>query len=924
LIPKNLTKPVRDALADLKERRGTLHEFVRDELGYGKNEDIFKYFAAEQIDALALAIDNFYRDGALIVGDQTGIGKGRVVAGLIKWAIHHDLLPVFVTKDAKLMNAMLKDDMPDIGVQGFRPAITNNRSKGLLDEIPAIKERNIPIGKAVFEEIAETGELPRGAQAIFTTYSQVCADTPVSVSKKERNRAKARKQAPPDAWRMAALRRVLPNSVMILDESHLAAGDSIIRYRFASLLEGAKHVYFSSATFAKRPVNMALYFRTNMSLVTGGDIQKTIEIMESGGVPAMQLASNMLARDGQMIRRERSFDGVDFETVINRQTQERDYRLADQYTTGLRTIVQLQGEMSAAAEAINEIIANFAKRVRASGAPKLESVNFSSKLHNMVSQYLLAIKSESAVQQAIKEIKAGNKVVVAVQNTMQSAINKLSAQGHPLTFHGLLLSYVDEMRFFKTGKRNPDGSHEVLEIRREADPEYADKSDAELRQDLTFTVRGIDDEGQPTITVEINQRVAEELIRRAMIGVFLEYEGQVKELEIGNEIPLSPIDYMRQAIERQGVVTNEITGRNVGLDENGDIYSRSVPASTEVMGLFNNEDTHFLVLNQSGSTGISLHASEKFKDKRRRTMIVVQPNLDINEFMQTLGRIHRSGQVTLPRFVLLQTALPAELRPAAILGLKMSMLNANTTSNDESAVSEGNQAVDIFNQYGDEVVHQVLQRDRDLLSQLSIFDKIGDLLDRNGNLPGWQELQSVEEIATQPDGYFARVVTGYLAIMPAEEQEIFWSKVTAEYTAMISWLDQIGQNQLRAQSLDIKAKTLSREVFTGGTDGDSVFAEPSYLETVQAEIGKKPASGEEAKAVVDGNAPKWRSMHREYHEKAEARIRQMAAEKKKKVKNWDEKESEWMESQREQSNVIAFGISLMENWLTFKRTDGTT
>ena len=61
-----------------------------------------KAFAAEQIDALAMAIENISDKSGMILGDQTGVGKGRVVAGIIRWANQKGLTPVFVTEKPNL------------------------------------------------------------------------------------------------------------------------------------------------------------------------------------------------------------------------------------------------------------------------------------------------------------------------------------------------------------------------------------------------------------------------------------------------------------------------------------------------------------------------------------------------------------------------------------------------------------------------------------------------------------------------------------------------------------------------------------------------------------------------------------------------------------------------------------------------------
>ena len=80
-------------------------EYVVEKLGYivSKNcsiEDRKKglqclcdAYSAEQVDAIAVAIYNIEERGqAAIVGDQTGIGKGRICAAVIIYAIKSGVL----------------------------------------------------------------------------------------------------------------------------------------------------------------------------------------------------------------------------------------------------------------------------------------------------------------------------------------------------------------------------------------------------------------------------------------------------------------------------------------------------------------------------------------------------------------------------------------------------------------------------------------------------------------------------------------------------------------------------------------------------------------------------------------------------------------------------------------------------------------
>ena len=212
-----------------------------------------------------------------------------------------------------------------------------------------------------------------------------------------------------------------------------------------------------------------------------------------------------------------------------------------------------------------------------------------------------------------------------------------------------------------------------------------------------------------------------------MNGV-MAYEDALETIREGDfsSIPISPIDYIEQQLERAGYQVAEVTGRKAGIhyDADGTTAYKVRPdqestakAKIDAVARFNAGDADVILLNCSGSTGISLHASEKFADQRPRHMIVAQAERDINVFMQMLGRVHRTGQVELPRYTLLMGDIPAEKRPGAILCRKMASLNANTTAARETDISLSN-VVDFMNLYGEQVVTDLLNDDPELNAKL--------------------------------------------------------------------------------------------------------------------------------------------------------------------------------------------------------------
>ena len=129
-------------------------------------------------------------------------------------------------------------------------------------------------------------------------------------------------------------------------------------------------------------------------------------------------------------------------------------------------------------------------------------------------------------------------------------------------------------------------------------------------------------------------------------------------------------------------------------------------------------------------------------------MMIVQPDLNIDVFMQTLGRVFRTGQVVPPKYEFVLSDIPSERRPAAVLGKKMASLNANTTASAKGTQSFDN-IPDFLNSYGTQAAFEVLSEDREL------NERLGDLI---------EDGQSEE-----PDGLIYKC-TGRIRLLSDDEQ----------------------------------------------------------------------------------------------------------------------------------------------------------
>lgn len=785
LAPKAMNSAMWHAMEVLSDQVGDIDQFVADELGYKDVETMQDAFMGLQVDTIAAAIHAIEKGKGIIIADQTGIGKGRQAAAIIRWANLHGHLPIFVTAKPALFSDMY-GDLIDIGSGNTFTPLLMNADATITHPVTEEKLFKNPDSMTpVFQRILETGRMPEGNNALFTTYSQV-------------NKANRQQQV---------LARLAPKAVFILDEAHKAGGDSNTGNFFRNILNTSRGSVFLSATYAKRPDNLPLYADMTDIGIAIPDRDKIVSAIDAGGAPLQSVVSYQLAQAGQLFRRERSFDGIDFHTHVAEARQREHEAISDEVTSILRAIVEADAAFHQNDfQDIKDELEEMGEGASAGGnkaSQTVQHMEFTSVVHNATKQLLLGLKADDVAEQIIKDIKAGKKPIVALENTMGSFLdhyveqNGLS-QGAPLhnfTYGTVLQRSLDRTRYYN--HTDAYGMKKRVEVPLEM---------------LSEGTRALYD-------------IAQSLIRALDV-----------------DVPVSPIDWIRHRVEAAGHTIAEITGRTLRVD-----YSREVPVLSKVPTQekkdrvatargFNNGTIDSLIMNQAGSTGISLHPSMKFNDRRPRIMYVVQPAGDVNEFMQMLGRINRTGQVRLPEYVLYAVALPAETRPAMMLSRKLKSLNANTTSNTRSAV--GVDAPDMMNKYGDRVVQSYLAENPQMASDLgmSIAQNAADQDDDHSDVD------------------IARKATGRSALLPVAQQKDFMAAVTEAYTDLIKYLDDTGQNDLEPKTYDLDAKIRGElQTVYQGTDARSPFGQDAHYGEYSIKKQGKPFKPQEVWQHLEDN-----------------------------------------------------------------------
>jgi hypothetical protein len=811
-LPRAQSQHAYSALENLEAQVGNIDEFVANELGYESVEKMAKGLAGYQIDGLALAIQANKMGKGFIIGDDTGVGKGRAAAAMIVWAKKNGKIPIFVTVNDSMYTSMY-EDLINIGHEDMKIGMTNNE---------AIIQRNIGNGKikTVFENkgkqgpelmayITKNGALPKGMDVLFTAYSQLNG----GVGSPQRQNAIASLVADGKA-------------VLVMDEAHNAAGvpaDPDSRGQnafFMSLLTGINLLgkdkdapedwqpppaVYLSATFAKRPDNMPLYIHTNLRYAA--NTPEELTALFGKGVKTdvlQQVSSEMLVESGSMLRRERSYEGVTMEFVTDETNAPRDIREVDKVTTILRALVNADRALKQwmkSAQIQEELIKAFAPpgatmgKVGPDAFTEAKAGVFTSVVHNYIGTLLLSTKTQTAVDMVVDKMNNNEKVVVGLQSTNGSALDDF------VTKNGI-----------KVGDEIPNFGWQTL-LQRAID------------STRKVTLKSATGNDKDNIKAEIPYSMMPPSVRAGYDNL----ANMLKDFQ--SDLPVAPIDYMRTQLENKYVwtidgkthvgdeppagvkarrlVVKEITGRKTAVDYSGDKpkYMALInPERTEMISSFQNGEESqngpidVLIINSAGATGISLHASVEAFDQRPRHMVVLQPHGDISVFIQLLGRIHRTGQVEWPSFTMLATGIPAERRILAMLRKKLSSLKSNTSGGSSSTKVNG---VDFINRYGDVATAEYLNEHAD------IREFLGQPL--------------FNDPAEQAGTDLAHKASGTAGLLSSADQQEFFDSIEASYLAEIELRNSTGTNALERRVLPLNAEMIKENLIEEGLDSNNPF-----------------------------------------------------------------------------------------------------
>ncbi len=551
-----------------------------------------------------------------MLGDGTGAGKGRQVAGILldNW-LQGRRRAVWVSKSDKL----IEDAQRDWSALGM---------ERLLVTLLARFRQGTPI------------RLERGV--LFATYATLRTD--------------AREE------RVSRVRQIVDwlgsdfDRVIVFDESHAmanAAGGKGERgdqapsqqgragLRLQHALPNARVVYVS-ATGATTVHNLA--YAQRLGLWGGEDFPfatraEFVQAIEAGGVAAMEVLARDLKALGLYAARSLSYEGVEYELFEHALTPEQ-IRIYDAYAGAFQII---HNNLDAALQAANVTGERGTLNALAKSAARSA---FESAKQRFFSHLITSMKTPTLIRAIERDLEAGHAAVIQIVSTGEALMERRLADipteewGHvqvDITPREYVLDYLAHS--FPTQLFEPftDGEGNLS-----SRPVYRDGQPVHCRD-----------------AVERRDHLIERLASLAPVQGALDQIVQ----RFGTDLVAEVTGRSRRIVRKGDRLCVE---------------NRPGSANLAEAQAFMDDDKRILVFSDAGGTGRSYHADLSARNQRLRVHYLLEAGWKADTAIQGLGRSNRTNQAQPPLFRPIATDVKAEKRFLSTIARRLDTLGAIT------------------------------------------------------------------------------------------------------------------------------------------------------------------------------------------------------------------------------------------------------
>ncbi|MEQ1552132.1 strawberry notch family protein, partial [Sphingorhabdus sp.] len=555
------------------------------------------------------------------LGDGTGAGKGRQVAGILldNW-LKGRRRAVWISKSDKL----LEDAQRDWKALGQEPLLVTPLARF---------RQGTPIG------------LAQGI--LFTTYATLRSDA--------RENRVSRVQQIVD-WLGTDF-----DGVIVFDESHAmqnAGGGKSDRGDCAPSQQGRAglrlqhalpdaRILYVSATGATTVENLA--YAQRLGLWGGADFpfdKRTdfVAAIEAGGVAAMEVLARDLKALGLYAARSLSYEGVGYDLIEHQLTPEQ-VRIYDAYAGAFQVI---HNNLDAALEAANVTSNEGTLNAQAKSAARSA---FESAKQRFFNHLITAMKTPTLIAAIKQGLADGHAAVVQIVSTGEALLSRRLADIDPGEWNDVQVDITPR--------------EYVLDYLLHSFPTQLHESFADGDGNLASRP-AYDNDGnvvQCREAIERRDRLIEQLASMEPVQ--------------------GALDQIVQRFGTDMVA--EVTGRSRRIvrkiDANGDrlaVENRPAHANLAEAQAFMEDRKQILVFSDAGGTGRSYHADLGARNQRLRHHYLLEAGWKADTAIQGLGRTNRTNQAQPPLFRPVATNVQAEKRFLSTIARRLDTLGAIT------------------------------------------------------------------------------------------------------------------------------------------------------------------------------------------------------------------------------------------------------
>lgn len=433
------------------------------------------------------------------------------------------------------------------------------------------------------------------------------------------------------------------------------------------------------------------------------DAKDFVSKIGSSGIAAMELVSRDMKASGVYLARSISYDGVTYDTLQHTltPTQTKIYN-----TMSKAWQITLQNVQAA----LKETGASKAKGIAKSSAIS----QYYSAIQRFYNQVLTSMSMPSVIDSMKKELAAGHSCVLQLVNTNEAEQERQVAKikdtngsldDLDITPRGVLIGYLENS--FPV---------QVYE-------DYTDENGN------TYSRPVYDSHGNPVLD---KKAIA---MRDALIEQINEMSVPDGPLDMlfdafGSDAVAEVSGRKRRIVSK----TNE-NGETVRVEER-----RSAHANDAEIQAFQDGKKRILVFSGAGNTGKSYHSDLNAKNQQQRIHYLLQPGWNASEATQGFGRTHRSNQANTPKFVLVTTNVSGQKRFVSTIARRLDQLGALTKGQRETGAGMFSDRDNLETQLARDSLRMFYERLGkgliDGIDGMSILEKLGlkkDFVDEFGN-----------------------------------------------------------------------------------------------------------------------------------------------------------------------------------------------